>query len=360
MIVSTTDFQAATKLLDRVPLRGGIQSSEYVRLDISKKGIFSLSLASDLIGHAEVPIQDPMPGRFFIERKLLFPWIRAACGKQIILTLKDQFLLLKEGRRQVTYANIPEIKGYAQAPPTQERDLHIDQSLFEDLRLAAKYAASDHLAPELNCIWLDQKTGTITATNQFSLYQAEVKTESTGPIPPAFPDLLDVAAKVTASDEGCRISYGRSYLFQLFSEKAISDFPLKRIHATMAEAKKWQTRLQVPGRALIDVLDRLGGYVAGSSSDETMISATAEEGKPVLTLATSALQGSFRESLKLPKPAQTSWTAEWLLPSLKPFLERLDPNDTLSLQWDDSTPYLFATKTRSLLSPRKVTAVKKK
>lgn len=358
MKIAVDALLEAVSILDRVPTRTGIASSEFVRL-VSKKGMLHLSLASDLVGNAKVPIEDPQDFTFFVERRLLFPFLSPSKGrnKPFTLSLDGDGLQIQEGRRKGRYGAVDAQKGYSSGVPDGEKEVKISDTLKEELRLAAKYASVDQLAPELACVWLDAKRNGVYATNKFSVFFAETEVKSTGPLPGSFPELLSGSTSVMVSAEGARILFPSGWLSQSFNEKALKEFPRKSIDASLEAAKGWKSRLKIQAGKLMDALTRLGGYVAGASSDETVINVVCRKGDAVLDLVSQATQATFKEAIKMPEPQKADWSAIWLLPSIRPFLEACDPKAELTVRWDEDSPYLFhdSAAKRWLISPRKVT-----
>lgn len=348
----------AASILDHVPQRTGIQSSEFIRF-VCKKGVLEMALASDLIGVAKVPVEEAEDFTFFVERKLFMPFVMAAKGKDkpLSLALADEgkTLTLKDGRRTGKWAALDVMKGYSSADGQKETKLEIKEALIGDLRLAAKYASLDQLAPELSCVWLDATAGRIYSTNKFSVFMGQVKSiKEGGPIPAAFPDLLDAGAEIRVGLGGARISYPSAYLYQAFNSKSLEAFPKDAIVKTMKAAKAWKARVTLPTKKLLEILSRLAGYVSGASSDETIIRVEAKAGDPFLRLKTGSSAGAFTEALKIMTGPEEDWSADWLLVSIKPFLEAAG-DSPVSASWDDTTPYCFQDEAnkRWLISPRK-------
>lgn len=357
MKIESKDLLRAVEILDRVPMRTGIQSSEYVKLTGTKDGQLSLALASDLVGVVSIPVQDPQEFTFFVERKLFVPFVNAAKGhdKPFTLAVAKDALSLRERKRSVRYQAVDAMKGYSDASSQKEKQIKIAKEHLAELKLAAKYASADSLAPELSCVWLDEKNSAVCATNKFSVFLSQAKVEASGPIPATFPELLADSAKVKVSPEGARIVYPEGYLFQSFNEKALKAFPHKTILSTIQAAGKWKLRLSLPAKKMVEALQRLASYVNGASSDETIIQVQAKDGDPVLRFSTKATQGQFSEELKLAKAPTGTWEADWLLPSIRPFLEATDAKADLLVRWNDDTPFFFEDKEakRFLVSPRK-------
>lgn len=349
-------LRQAVGMLDHVPQRTGIQSSEFVRLSC-KKGKLEMSLASDLIGVASITPEEPEEFSFFIERKLLFPFISASKDgkKEFSLSVADSTLTLRQGRRSAKWSAIEPVKGYSSAGTLKEKELTIQEGLIEELRLAAKYSSQDQLSPELSCVWLDRKGKRILSTNKFSVFQAQAEPDGEGPIPGAFPDLLEEASTIMVSETGARIVHPYGYLFQAFNQKALSEFPLKAISSTMKAADSWKVRLNLKVGPILEILLRLANYISGASSEETIIRVEGKKGDPLLRLKTGTSQGAFSESLKLIQPPTEDYAVDWLLLSVRPFLEALPEKEVVHVLWDDDSPFLFRDRqmTRRLISPRK-------
>jgi len=356
--IDTQALLTAVAILENVPSRTGIQSSEYVKLECAGDTL-RLLLASDLVGAVSVPVTEPTPFSFFVERRLLFPFVNAAKGhdKPFTATYAGGCLTLKERKRSVKYQGVDAMKGYTDVSPSKEKTIKLEKAHLAELRLAARYASFDSLAPELSCVWMDEAGGAICATNKFSVFSSRVKVAGSGPIPFIFPDLLNEESKVKVSSEGARIVYPSGYLFQSFNEKALKNFPHKQITATIAAAEKWKLRLQLPAKKMVEALQRLALYVNGASSDETIIRVTAKAGDATLRFSTAAAQGHFSETITLSKAPTEAWEADWLHPSIRPFLEAADAKADLLVRWNDDSPFFFQDKAakRFLISPRKAT-----
>src|SRR5208283_2190230 len=169
--IERDELVRAVEVLNLVPQRAGIPSSDYVRVLATKKGL-EMSLASSVRGIVRVEAKGFIVDEFFVDRRLFMPFVLA--GKSwkgdFRTTFDEKGWLLRQGSRRAEFVLKSEkVGGYGN---WTDRDGMKEVKLSEELRklLLASFncATADPSMPQLNCVYLGGRL--VLATNSTVMF----------------------------------------------------------------------------------------------------------------------------------------------------------------------------------------------
>lgn len=361
MKANAADIIQAIASIDLIPSRAGISSSEFIRIQASKDKI-KFSLAAEIYGTTyAAALEGKETWEFFVDRASFVPFVLAAkeLGQTVPFefrySAKDSTLTVRCGKRKASYQTVTEISGYADKADFKGAALVLTKEQKTMLRLAVKYATSDPTVAHLNCIYLS-KGKAILASNQLAAFYLEDKVVPLSvPLPLLLLSILDsdLVEGITVSKEFARVDLACGFLCQLTNQKAAESFPHATLVSNVEAGAKFKKRFSVKGSSMVAVLKRLEAYIASVVKRDMVVSVAGTKGDTKLRITATIPQGSFEESLTVKEPLVRDVECEWLLSLLLPLADIATSLGTVTVRYDDMSPFYFSSNGVRLLAARK-------
>src|ERR1700761_2823842 len=155
-IVSKELLENTVALIDSVPVRNGIKSSEFIRISKLGKDSAVFSLTSDMAAKAivhtgeEYPFEDEM----FLDRRIFIPFVnkgKESQAKDYMFIEKGEQIILKHGGRRAEYAKAKDITGYEDPKKLEDASIvAIGRKWTSLVDCAENCATPDPITPSLN------------------------------------------------------------------------------------------------------------------------------------------------------------------------------------------------------------------
>lgn len=232
LIVNRDKMIEAVDMLDKIVHRKPIKSSHVVRLEY-KAGKLYMQLSSDATAIARVTSSDgewPLnDAPFFIDRRVLFPFIRVGKGSKgdfRISSLSGQ-LLLRQGTRKAKYTNDIEPAGYSPNKFMKGKVVAFDDQCSRVVQAAMVAASKDDREPEIACVYVDEK-GTVRSTDNAVMFESETGNSfgKAFPIPTFAASLLSTAKSLAVNNSAMILTFGAGQICSQISDDARDHFPL--------------------------------------------------------------------------------------------------------------------------------------
>ncbi len=327
MKLQTESLLAALEVLKRVPLRSGIECSEYVKMS-AKGGHLRLFLSSDIVGEVSVTMTDAEEFDFFIERSLFLPFIENAEGKEITFKVEPDSLTLIDKRRRAKYKALGKvIGGYVniQKKLKDEKQIAIDPTLLKRLQLAAEFATFDSMSPQLNCVFFS-KTG-LMSSNTYSIFSSEDTLPFQGPFPLELVPLLGKNTTVYVHKTGARLEFPGGWVFCAIRDRCRTAFPEAKIATAVAEGKKVPIAFQTTAKIFSGAIEKLNTYVRAVANIDVSLKLEGKAGESEITLVCAERQATFRERMKIVAPLASDLSEEMMMHEVRNFLKEFTIDD---------------------------------
>lgn len=340
--VRRENLLAAIRVLDLVPTRLGIPSSEFIRVE-GRQGRLQCVISGEITGSVELRGDGEWPLKrvFYLDRRVFLPFVYAA--KEIKNKAPFVFKLsggsgvgkqleVIHGRRKARFSTQSEIAGYG-FPPKGGKEIgqlqlagHVRGLIY----CARECSTADPVTPELNCVYVSPNgRGTdIFATNQKIVYQAHSSAGVGSPIPVPFPLFL---VSLLGSEELKAVHWREKYvsiefkgggeIWQAVSAKARTGFPVKDIKKYAKLSKDEPVLFMVQSRRMSKVLIRLCNYLQAVRRQDWLLNIRGQKDGNEVVLESNIPQTNFRERLPVLRPLKKSFTLDWPLDMLQPVFE---------------------------------------
>lgn len=359
--IEKDDLIRAVEVIDRVPQRAGIPSSDYVYVKGTGGHRLTMALASDVVGRAWVNAKDGervLETEYYLDRRLLVPFVLAGKERKAPFVWNERSeaqVTISQGNRLATLEKkkLP-LAGYGKEDAGKEKTIRkvpISESLGELLAVAASCSTADPSTPHLNCVYA--KGGWFTATNQVTLFGAEVKEKNLGEfaLPPGLVNLLADGKwehLLLYGDTRVRVVYGgKAKLYGYIEGTVVQDarrnFPKDKVRKQLEKAREWNSVLEVEGKLLGDVIGRLVTYLSGIRREDWVMRISV--GPSYVKFSAKVGQGEFVERVGFGKvKVQLAGQIEWPLQVALPVLEYMGKRKgmvTVRVDEGNSSPYLI-------------------
>lgn len=331
--VTKEQLLSVMSVLDMVPSRPGILSSEFIRVAKITDNAISFCLSSEICGTVSLKGIGswPLKKEFFLDRRLFLPFINAAkiikSKSDFVFTESENQLVIRQGKRVAKFNKGTDVQGYGELEKKKAlASIELDDVTKGLVTCARECATTDSSVPELNCVYIKQRKDTLElyATQQKMMYKAatQVKAKMIEPIP--FPLYL---VNLLTSTHLKRIEWRTKEvvlwfdcgcLWQTVSSKARQHFPFDAINKRMLEAEEMLVSFKVNSIRFGDIMARIGSYLGSVRRIEWILNLKAEKGALEIELTTHLPQGLFRERIKLDTPVKQSFEIDWPLDKMLP------------------------------------------
>lgn len=343
MIVPAKDLRQAIKILELVPQRAGIPSSDYIRVE-QRNGELEMALASEVVGRAWVKAKGQVEP-FAIDRRLLSPFLLAGeeqKTQECELTDEKERWRIRQGNRKLElekkklgmsgYGKRLDVKGW--------KEVQIAPAAREELQIAATCSTADPSLPHLNAIYV--KDGQVWATNTKLILSMATKLLADGPWPVTVAGLLknELLERVALQGHTMVLEAANGYLEAQVPEMAQKKFPQVRLKEQLELAEKWPLVLEIDSKALAATVGRLQQYLVQIRREDWVLKLTGQSNR--VRAQVKVQQGKFEEL------AGAEWKQEvemeWPLDKIGPVLEYMGKTkQTVRVRVDEKkqTPYLI-------------------
>lgn len=330
-IVDKEVLMQAAKVLNLVPARPGILSSEFFQIRRQEKGRIHVEIASEIKG--EYTIQGkgqwPFEKAFYLDRRVFVPFVLSASDiksdSPFTFQAAGKSLVIRHGKRKARFDGQPPVKGYGfeenEAKKKVRSRLQLTEHIRYLIRCALNCAASDHTTPQLNCVyvWPRGKGVYIYSTNRTLCYRAITKDKIHPPSPIPFPLFLvellenDMLHEVQWRDTYVALAFKQGQIWQSVSASARKKFPAASIDFYVKQSQSEAPLFVVPAKRLITIVSRLGMYLTAVRRQDWLLTLSGEKGKKEILLTSTVPQTVFHERLRLDKPLKDDFKVHWPL-----------------------------------------------
>lgn len=359
--IERDEFVDALRILELIPQRAGIPSSDYIRVK-TVKGALEMALVSSVVGmvRCKTKGQFSKQGDFFIDRKLLAPFVlmgRKWKGNFEIADEEGKWHLRQGKRKAELHLRQEPVSGYGVwTEHSKLKEVKLSEELRKMLLASQVCSTSDPALAQFNCIYISGPR--VLATNRNVVFMGESTSEGEIRIP--FPigviGLLgeELVRAVGINGQTVVLDCGKGYIEGVVSEIALRDFPRKVLVEQVKKARTWPTLTALPAEKLVKVLGRLAEYLTNVRREDLLLRLELAEGK--IRAVVKLQQGVFEETIEIKSGPKKEAVVEWPLSLVKPVLEFMAQNgETIKVQVDEAkrSPYLLVGGGTELLVGRR-------
>lgn len=326
----------AVEVLELVPARLGVPSSEFFRIGNLGNGKTQWTVASDATGVQRIIGEGIWPVSshpFYVNRKIFTPFVQAAHEiknkNSFEFKLMGKSLVIRHGKRKAIFSTQPGIDGYGgMVSGNSMNRLELSEAARGLVYCARECASGDQLKPELHCVYLHPVEGLvdILASNQKIMFRARAKTglniKESVPMPLFLVTVLGARQlKAVEWKKGLvllRFPYGE--IWQSISSKALS-FPRKGIVGHISTGAKKPVLFRVSTRRIATALERLGAYLQAVRKQDWVLELSAKKGDTELLLKTSIDHFAAEERVAVDGEVAEDFQLNWPLQMLIPVME---------------------------------------
>lgn len=348
--VSKRKMEEAIKLLDSVPTRNGIVSSEFIKMKQQSPRSLSLYLSSDVFGEAILRTIKPteLKKSLYLDRRMVTPFVNAGVDFKNPLyefTVANGSVTIKHGSRRALLENNTEATGYETLPDfSQAEHIEVNEDWAAVANCALLCACFDPTTPSLNCVYIkpDGNKARVRASDTKLVFQGLLP-ERVFPckIPIAIP--LELVDKLSLFSNGIfyysrkwamlQFSVGR--LWQAVKIECRKSFPHESIARVVRDMHaNGETVLMLGSQSLVSAGDRIATYLKSVTQDKPVLKLSATTGKKVSHLFSETVGAQFNELVKLVTDARRDCNVEWPLMAVLPILRYCKDTGTVKILED--------------------------
>lgn len=343
-IVDKATLVAAVKILNLVPARPGILSSEFFQIQ-AKGGTAKFAIASEIKGEYEIKGKGlwPFEKNFYLDRRVFVPFVLQAAtvrtDSPFHFYANGKSLVLRHGKRKAQFDGQPALKGYGFEAEELTKKVRSRLELTEHakflIRCAMNCAQNDHSTPHVQCVYVQPNGSTVNiyATNGKLMYQAKSKDKIKPPIPIPFPlflvGLLEHEELIEAQwkESYVTLIFKHGQIWQPVSASAKTKFPHSTIDFYVKKSAKHPALFVASTKKFSAIISRLGQYLGAVRRQDWMLVIEGNKGSKDILLTSEVPQTVFKEKLTLESELKQSFKIYWPLDMLVPVFEFLKPKD---------------------------------
>lgn len=356
------DLLKAVSVLELVPLRAGVPSSDFIKM-VPRKNSLEMSLSSVVTAVVRSTWKPTLSftGDLFIDRGLFSAFVLA--GKNwkgnFKLSLDEGRLYVRQGSRKAEFSLRHEpLGGYGKWMDRDGlKEIKLSDELKKLLLASNSCATGDPSMPHLNCVYIGGRL--VLSTNATSLFVGIRQKEDALKIP--FPvgiiPLLggELVDSVGVDGDRVLLDCGCGFIEGTVSALAKRDFPKRSVVETIKKAREWPTLVRLPAEKLTRMFTRLVGYLGTIKREDWLVSLNIEDEK--VTASVTVQQGQFQESMAVEGLKATLHPLQWPLDKIMPVMEYISSEtELLRVRADEKkkTPYLLSGGGVEMIVGRKV------
>jgi len=359
MLISKARVIEAVKILDLVPVRPGIPSSEFIKVENSGQGV-RLSLTSDAVGSVYVPgseVYDVFANPFYIDRRVLMPFLfQSETGRsdEVVVERDKDVVEFKIGRRKLKLDAVPKVAGYGEITRDESAVMiKFDDQQRELMLCALAFTPTEQGGlPQLQCVCL---TGSkILASNDNLIFVGNSGNTIANDLmmPLLLVGLLVEPSlrEITAMKDAVAIEFKSGKIMQPLPSQALKDFPKKKI-LDIAESDRIEETFNVEATKFLKVLERFAAFM--QSVKDKLIVLSGKEDDTVIKIFGIASHAKVSDSFSAIRITR-DFKCEWPVDSIMPYIAFLAKSQlNLSAKFDDKSPYYLRSKVSLLVVSRK-------
>lgn len=369
MIIAKKDLELALDVILRVPPRGGISCSEFIKFSDGGNSRTKLQLSSDMAAVAYLSVKYEFKHSIYLDRRLFEPFV---IGGKDLKSQEYEFkvddknkVTVRHSSRVAVYAKTTVALGYAEPPKySSERKFALDEKWQKLMACAISCSTVDPVVAHLNCVYLaPTKEGlSFYSSNTKVIFNGRCKTKNKPDQNIAFPLLLarniDCISMVEMrwDDKSATLSSNRGKLWQPVKIEARKHFPQKDIDKILKERTK--ALFVINSQSMGNAANRLSGYLAAITREDLVLKLLVKAGEKKIKLQSGSGVTEFTEYVKLIKPSKVDYLVEWPLAEVLPVLVYAKGNDDAEVFTSDSGRTIYRTSSITLIVAAK--EVKKK
>jgi len=251
LTVSRDNMLDAVDMLDKIVYRKPIMSSHVVRLEYKADKLY-MQLSSDATAIARIkPSEGEWPlddAPFFIDRTVLFPFIRVGKGStgDFRISSSNGQLLLRQGARKAKYTNNIEPAGYSPNKFVKGKAIVFDDQCSRVVQAAMVAVSKDDREPEIACVYVDEK-GVAYSTDNAVMFESETGSsfDKAFPIPTFAASLFSIAKSLAVTNSSMILTFGAGQICSQISDEARDHFPLSRFDAAFKAFKAVPVQIEM-------------------------------------------------------------------------------------------------------------------
>lgn len=363
------------EIVNLVPSRPGISASEFIRVTPNKETL-TFELTSEVCAKVTVKGNGewPFKGRFFIDRRLLIPFLSVAKDIKSDAPFEffkedEGYLGVRHGRRKASFEKMADIQsGYGELPDIKGAEVKLSDDIKRFLECAATCASPDPATPELNCVYIHagEKRSTVLSYNQIVMFCGSTSAKDRPTQSVAFPLFLipflssEHLKRVTWSKKDVILHFDCGTIWQTVPLKAAKEFPCKQLIDIAKEKSPEVFVLEC--KSFSTMVSRLVLYLGAVRRQDWLLEITnRSKKKDMLDFEVRIPQGSFRERLKAKVNNEAElnevWSLDTLFPIFNYFASKKD--ESISVHFDKKSPYHLVSGNVTIVVSRKQEEKKK-
>jgi hypothetical protein len=332
--VAKEALEVVINLLENVPTRNGIKSSEFIKVSSHGKDGAVFHLSSTLYGKAILRTGEPFPFEdLFLDRRLFIPFVnggRESRSSDYIFIGDEKQLTVKHGSRRAVYSHTKPISGYEDPKDIDKANVTpIQKKLSQMIDCASSCATDDPITPTLNAVYVMQHGKIIEAmsSNQRLVFLGKVTTEKKpleGTI--AFPLGLvqtlrqEGATKLHWTNKIALVEFPKGKVWQAVKVAARKNFPYKDIRRYVKQGLQDQHLCSIPSAVFAKACDRLSGYTSALDSSDLALEVHLVKGSKKVQLKAGVEASKFTELIHSATKATKDIVLEWPLEQVLPII----------------------------------------
>lgn len=334
-VVQKDALEIVISLLENVPTRNGIRSSEYIKVSKAGKDGATFHLSSSSAGKALIRTGEMFPFEkdLYLDRRLFVPFING--GKEsktldYIFTGSDNQLVVRHGNRRAVYTHALPITGYEDPTNLDNADSVILSKKWTGLiDCADNYATPDPVTPSLNCVRVTQsdKHIKVMSFNQKMAFIGKADSDKK-PIKGAitFPlGLVQVlkqegATRLLYTNKLVVVDFPKGKIWQAVKTAARKKFPYADLQKMFKETEGDKQLCSIPSHILAKAVDRLSTYTGALDSTDLALEVHLEKGSKKVQLKAGVADSKFTELIYASNEAKETIVLEWPLEGVLPII----------------------------------------
>jgi hypothetical protein len=356
--VSKSDIEYALSIIDNVPSKNGMVSSEFIRVSgRNKTTVFALG--AELAAEAYLPIEYPFSKPIYLDRRLFEPFV--ACGKEMPIDVytmamkKKGVLSVKHGKRSAVFGVHKKVSGYSELPeyPEDAKTMRIYESWTKAMGCAVACATDDPVAPNLNCVYIlpvNAKELRLYASNIKVVFIGRGTTKKAPKHPIAFPLMLarklegNDMETITWDDKSATASSERGALWQPVKSAARKKFPVAELDGLVEKLSATKPVMMLNAEEISEAAVHIANYLTAVSREDLILKIRASKDDVRARFISGTGDTQFTEHITLLKPAKADVSLSWPLDEVLPALEFSKNQGNAAIHLSEDGISMFATE----------------
>lgn len=367
-VVSKESLEIAMQLLENIPTRNKVKSSEFIKVTRLGKDGVEMHLASTIAGKVTIRTGELFPFKkdLFLDRRLFSPFVaggKEGKSSEYSFIGSNNQLIVKHGNRRATYTHSLPIAGYEEPQNLADANtMSINKKWTMLIDCAENFATDDPITPTLNCVYVVQSGKYIEAmsSNQRLVFYGKADADKKplkGSI--AFPLGLvkalrqEGATKLLWTNKLALVEFTKGKIWQAVKTAARKSFPYKDIKQIVEKITKEPIVCSISSGVLSKAANRLAGYTVALDSADLALEVHLQKGSKKIFLKAGVADSKFTELVYSLSQAKNDLVLEWPLAQVMPLLLFAKDEGNVRVHVDKSGASCISTKNLNLVvAPR--------